>query len=124
MMLRFLHRFYAEFWLPLPLLGGLFWLGTTLLTDQVLSENVAVERPLKVDQQVEVQFSATLLVIEAYIQEENNFTKVFVRTNDPALKRLELEFPVTEIEEIDRAIAQTFNLSPKTVHRLTRYHYE
>ena len=123
-MRHFIHKFYAEFWLPLPLIGGLFWLGTILLNQQVLSESSSIKEPLKADQEVEVQFSATLLVIEAYIQEEDNFTKVFVRTNDPALKRLELEFPVTEVEEIDRAIAQRFNLPLETVRRFTRYEYD
>ena len=123
-MRHFFHQFYAEFWLPLPLIGGLFWLGTILLNQQVLSESSSIKEPLKADQEVEVQFSATLLVIEAYIQEEDNFTKVFVRTNDPALKRLELEFPVTEVEEIDRAIAQRLNLSLETVRRFTRYEYD
>jgi len=123
-MRHFFHQFYAEFWLPLPLIGGLFWLGTILLNQQVLSESSSIKEPLKADQEVEVQFSATLLVIEAYIQEEDNFTKVFVRTNDPALKRLELEFPVTEVEEIDRAIAQRLNLPLETVRRFTRYEYD
>lgn len=123
-MRHFFHRFYAEFWLPLPFLGLFFWLGTTALTADILKQSQEVKQPIKTNSQVEINFSAVVVAIEAEIKVEDQFTKVRIETADPTIKKVELEFPVTEIEEIDRAIAQTFNLSPKTVHNLTRYQYD
>ena len=121
---NFLKRLGAEFWLPLPFLGILFWLGTTALTAEVLKQANEVKQPIETDHKVQIQLSTDVVSIEAEIKVRDRFTKVFIQTGDPVVKKLELEFPVTEIEEIDRAIAQQFNLSPETVHHLTRYHYD
>ncbi|MEW5860814.1 MAG: hypothetical protein AB1861_26155, partial [Cyanobacteriota bacterium] len=104
--LQVLHSLGLEFWLPLPLLGIIFWVGGGLVTDQALSRSYDTVDKLQADTQLEVQLSVTLLVIKAEIDKEQGFTEVQVKTTDSTLKKLEFEFPVTEFSQVEAAIAQ------------------
>ncbi|MBD1892099.1 hypothetical protein [Coleofasciculus sp. FACHB-SPT9] len=119
--LQRLHFLGLEFWLPLPLLGIIFWVGGGLVTDQALSRSYDTVDKLQADTQLEVQLSVTLLVIKAEIDKEQGFTKVQVKTTDSTLKKLEFEFPVTEFSQVEAAIAQELGLSAENVRTLVRY---
>ena len=119
--LQFLRPLWLEFWLPLPLLGIIFWLGGNVVTSQVLSRPYSTVSKLQADAQQEVQLSVTVLVIKAEIEKSESLTSVEVKTADPELTRLKFEFPVTEVSQVEEAIAQKLGLSREHVKKLVRY---
>ncbi|NJN57648.1 MAG: hypothetical protein HC879_09175 [Leptolyngbyaceae cyanobacterium SL_5_9] len=118
---RWLQRLGLEFWLPLPLLGVCFWVGGGLLTSQVLSRPYGTENTLQADVQLEVSLSVSVSLIRAVVNQDEASTLVEVKTVDSALKQLEFEFPVTELSQVEAAIAQELGLSIEEVRRLVRY---
>ncbi len=119
--LQRLHSLGWEFWLPLPFLGILFWFSGNFIAEQVLSRPYGTVNTLQADSQSEVKLSVTVLLINAEVNKTRGVTKVAVRTTDTKLKKLEFEFPATEISEIEKAIAQELGMSIENVRRLTRY---
>jgi len=119
--LQFLRPLWLEFWLPLPLLGIIFWLGGNAVTSQVLSRPYSTVSKLQADTQQEVQLTVTVLVIKAEIEKNEGLTSVEVKTADPELTRLKFEFPVTEVSQVEEAIAQKLGLSREHVKKLVRY---
>jgi hypothetical protein len=119
--LQFLRPLWLEFWLPLPLLGIIFWFGGNAVTSQVLSRPYSTVSKLQADTQQEVQLSLTVLVIKAEIEKNEGLTSVEVKTADPELTRLKFEFPVTEVSQVEEAIAQKLGLSREDVNKLVRY---
>ncbi|NJN92550.1 MAG: hypothetical protein HC840_21270 [Leptolyngbyaceae cyanobacterium RM2_2_4] len=119
--LRWLQRLGLAFWLPLPLLGACFWVGGGLLTSQVLSRPYGTENALQADVQLEVSLSVSVSLIRAVVNQDEASTLVEVKTVDSALKQLEFEFPVTELSQVEAAIAQELGLSIEEVRRLVRY---
>lgn len=122
--LKVLNSLGLELWLPLPLLGLTFWLGTGLVTDRVLSRPHTTAAQLQTKEQLPVQIAFNVLAIEAEIKPEEGFTKVEVETTNSAIKELKFEFPVTELSQAEAAIAQELKLSPEKVRGLIRYRIE
>ena len=119
--LQFLRPLWLEFWLPLPLLGIIFWFGGNAVTSQVLSRPYSTVSKLQADTQQEVQLTVTVLVIKADIEKNEGLTSVEVKTADPELTRLKFEFPVTEVSQVEAMIAQKLGLSREDVKKLVRY---
>lgn len=119
--LQTLRPLLLEFWLPLPLLGIIFWLGGNFVNSQVLSRSYSTVTKLKADTQQQVQLSVTVLVIQAQIGRIEGITKVAVKTADPELKKLEFEFPVTQVSQVEALIAQKLGLSREDIKKLVRY---
>ena len=119
--LQFLRPLWLEFWLPLPLLGIIFWFGGNAVTSQVLSRPYSTVSKLQADTQQEVQLTVTVLVIKAEIEKNEGLTSVEVKTADPELTRLKFEFPVTEVSQVEAMIAQKLGLSREDVNKLVRY---
>ena len=118
---QLLHSLGLEFWLPLPLLGFAFWVGGSLVTDQLLSRPYGIKAQLKANTQLQVRLSVTVLAIKADIEKSQGLTKVEVKTTDSVLKRLEFQFPVTEVNSVETSIAQELGLSVENVRKLVRY---
>lgn len=118
---QWLQTLGLEFWLPLPLLGICFWVGGGLLTNQVLSRSYGTENTLQADVQLEVSLSVNVSLIRAVVNQDEASTLVEVKTIDSALRQLEFEFPVTELSQVEKAIAQELGLSIEDVRRLVRY---
>jgi cell division protein FtsX len=116
-----LRPLWLEFWLPLPLLGIIFWLGGNFVTNQVLSRPYSTVTKLQADTQQQVQLSVTVLVIKAQIERSEGLTKVEVKTADPELKKLEFEFPVTQVNQVEAMVAQKLRLPREDVRKLVRY---
>jgi hypothetical protein len=112
-----------EFWLALPLVGGLFWFMPQWLNQQILSQAypAATQLDIKNQQQVEVSFTLTVLSVDAEIDRRAGDTEVTVRAAGSSLKELEFEYPVTEYEEIVQAIAEELGLPPDAIRPLIRY---
>ena len=118
---RILGSLGLEFWLPLPLLGLVFWLSGNLLAERVLSRSYGTVSKLQADTQLEIQLSATVTSIQADIFKPQAVTRVAVKTSDSALKKLEFEFPVTESSQLESLIAQELGLPRENIRRLTYY---
>ncbi len=111
----------AEFWLPLPFVAIAFWFGTNLLRAQELRQPQPAETKLQADTQLKATVSIDILLINAVINRQQNMTQVEVETTEPILKRLELELPMTDTNQIEAAIAQELQLSRQDVQQLVRY---
>lgn len=112
-----------EFWLPLPLLGVLFWLGSGWVTEQVMGRSYKSAAQLQADHQspVQIAFSVKIVRIEANIQRQRGLTEVNVVTLDSPLKALKLELPMTELPQVEVAISKELQLPPEVIRPLVRY---
>lgn len=123
---RWLQGLYSlglEFWLPLPLLGLVFWVGGGLVTQQMLSHSYNPKAYLQADMQLQGR-SRTVVLIKVEIKKERGFSKVKVKTANSALKELEFEFPVTEFSQIEAAIGQELGLSAAYISKIIHYQIE
>lgn len=110
-LLKLISSLGLEFWLSLPLLGFLFWVGASLITDHVLSRPYSTATQLQADTQLEVKLSVTVVVINAEIDKARGLTTIKLKTTDSVLKELDLQFPVTEFNKVESAIATELGLS-------------
>lgn len=111
-----------EFWLPLPLLGLLFWVSSGLVMQHVLQRSTETVKYLQAD--THKQPTKTLLsivVITVTIQPQYGRSSASVETADSSLKALQFEFPVTEPSQIEGALSEELGLSPEQVKSLVRY---
>ena len=76
---------------------------------------------LEPNTQMQVQLAVKALGILAEIDKEQGFTKVEVNTADSVLKKLEFEFPVTELSSVKAMIVQELGLSPENATMLVSY---
>ncbi|MFN6572644.1 hypothetical protein [Dendronalium sp. ChiSLP03b] len=106
-----------EFWLPLPLLGLAFWVGSGFLMDGILSRTHQTTKYLKVDSQL-VQPNKTVASIEAEINEYQGISRVKVKTNSSVLKELKFEFAITEFNQLEAAISQELGLPIEEIRKL------
>ncbi len=111
----------AEFWLPLPLVAIAFWLGSSFMTAQELSQPHTIENKLQADTQLEATVSVNVLIINAIINRKQGMTQVKVETTELIVKRLELELPITDTNKIEEALAQELGLSQQEIRQLVRY---
>ncbi|MBD2115070.1 MULTISPECIES: hypothetical protein [Cyanophyceae] len=111
----------AEFWLPLPFVAIAFWFGTNMLMAQELRQPQSTDTKLQADTQLKATVSINILLINAIINRQQGITQVEVETTEPILKRLELELPMTDTNQIEAAIAQELQLSLQDVRQLVRY---
>jgi len=121
--LKCLNQLKPGFWLPLVLVGLLFFVGTGWVTNQVTSRAYETTAQLQTNEQAEVQlaFSVRIVAIEAEIDRRVEVTEVTVRTTDSILRELELDLPVTEFAEVEDALIQELGLTREAVKQLTRY---
>lgn len=115
---------YLALGLPIPLVALVFWFGGQLLTQHLLGYAYELDHSLNADTLAKIQVQAAVLALEVEVKSHVDFTLVRVKTTDSALKVLELEFPTTDITEIEAAIAQELSLSPDIVRQLAHYQIE
>ncbi|MEH1856493.1 MAG: hypothetical protein V7L21_00450 [Nostoc sp.] len=118
---RWLQGLGLEFWLPLPLVAVVFWLGCNFLAAQELSRPYSTKKKLQSDTQLEARVSVNVLLINAAVNRTKRITQVKVETADPILKRLELELPTIEFSQIEATIAQELGLPREDIRKLVRY---
>jgi len=118
-----LSKLGLEFWLPLPLIGLAFAIGTVWIDKQVLSQVYNRTAQLQSEErlQVKMTLSFDVVSINAEIDRREEYTEVSIKTNDYLLKELEYTFPVTEYQEIEQAVAQLLGTQPEAVRKLIRY---
>ncbi|MDZ7967371.1 MAG: hypothetical protein RM368_20865 [Nostoc sp. DedSLP03] len=120
---RWLQGLGLEFWLPLPLVAVVFWLGCSFLAAQELSRPYSIENKLQSDTQLEARISVNVLLINAAVNRTKRITQVEVETADPILKRLELELQTIEFNQIEATIAQELGLPRQDIRKLVRYEF-
>lgn len=121
---HWLQAIGSKFWLPLPLMTLLLWFGCSAAADQVLSRPRDAKDKLQADAQLDIRMSVDVMRIEAMIDRSDpsvQMARVEVQTAESILKKLEFEFPITDIAEVEGAIAQTLELSQSEVRGLIRY---
>ncbi|WP_138506462.1 hypothetical protein [Nostoc sp. PA-18-2419] len=118
---RWLQGLGLEFWLPLPLVAIVFWFGCSFLAAGEFSQSYSTEKKLQSDTQLEARLSVNVLLINAAVNRTKRITQVEVETADPILKRLELELPTIEFNQIEATIAQELGLPREDVRKLVRY---
>ncbi|MCC5654754.1 hypothetical protein LC609_34295 [Nostoc sp. XA013] len=76
---------------------------------------------LQANTQMQVRSPVKVLGILAKIEKEQGFTKVEVNTANSILKKLEFEFPVTELSKVKDMITQELGLSREDARVLISY---
>lgn len=117
--LKPLHFLGWEFWLPLPLLGIVFWSSGNLLVDKVFSRPYSTVNTLETDTRPEFHLSIHLLMIRAEIYRQRGISQVIVTTTDSTTRNFQV--PVTDISLLEVAIAQELNISTEHVRKFVRY---
>jgi hypothetical protein len=115
---QILRSLGLEFWLPLPLLGFVFWLGCGFVMDGVLNRSQQTIRYLKVESQLAKPPNRTVLSIKPEINQLQGISRIKVKTDSPVLKELQFEFVVTELSQLEVAISQELGLPVEDVRKL------
>lgn len=112
-----------EFWLPLPIIGGLFWVTTGWATQTILYSSSNITDPVQVDTlpEVDIHFKAKVIAIEVKISKKRGFSTVDVYVSDSRLQELILDFPTTEIAELETEISRTLSIPIEQIQALAQY---
>lgn len=107
----------SAFWL-LPALGFVTWAASGVGLDWVLSQAY----PMKKAVQLTASPSPTVKVvsINVSVNQKKDRSTVVVNTIGSSLKTLKFEFPVSNDEQLEAAIAQELGVSRSQVKRLIR----
>ncbi|WP_373526524.1 hypothetical protein [Nostoc sp.] len=109
------------FWLSLPLIGLIFWLGSGFVEDQILNRSYYNKKYLLADTRLARQMMKRIVAIEVEIRQEDGVSLVNVRTNHSVLKAIAFEFPITERSQLETALSQELGLPRYQVKELIRY---
>jgi hypothetical protein len=94
------------------------------------SPEVAIAKELKLDpqlkqlprnQQIKVKIPLDLMAIKATIEKQQGYSFVEVITFNHALKKLDFQLPIVEINMVESMISQLLNLSAEDVRKLVSY---
>ena len=119
--LRTLKSLGLEFWLTLPLLGIAFWVGGGLVTDRILSRSYESKELLQANTKLKGKSAKVVLAIKVEINYTQRISKVRVKTANSALKQLEFEFHVTDVNQIETAISRELGLPLEQIRLLVHY---
>jgi len=109
------------FWLSLPLIGLVFWLGSGFVEDRILSRTYDNKKYLQADTQSARQMMKKVVAIEVKIRQEDGVSIVNVKTNNSVLKTIAFEFPVTEPSQLEATLSQELGLPRDRIKELIRY---
>jgi hypothetical protein len=119
--LKTLKSLGLEFWLALPLLGIAFWVGGGLVTDRILSRSYESRELLQANTKLKGKSAKVVLAIKVEINYAQGISKVRVNTANSALKQLEFEFYVTDVNQIETAISRELGLPLEQIRLLVHY---
>ncbi|MGL5881610.1 MAG: hypothetical protein ACRC2V_28105 [Xenococcaceae cyanobacterium] len=118
--LRFLGSLGVEFWLPLPLIGLVFWLIIQFITAQNLGLSDYSDRKLEVNQN-QPSPSGQILSIKVKVDRQSNSSQVKVKQTTSVIQQQEFKIPTTELARLEMAIAKKLDLSVEQVRELIYY---
>lgn len=112
-----------EFWVPLPLIAGLFWLGSAWFNHQAFGQTDSSPTQLIVtaEQPVTLSLVFGIATIDAEIDPQLRTTEVSIQTSGGSLQELEFEYPLVDYADIEQAIAQELGLPRTTIRSIIRY---
>lgn len=113
---KLLRNLGIEFWLPLPLVGVLFWAGSGWLSDRQL-HRLSKTEPLQLTNASQSTRGITAIAINI----ESNSSIVTVVTTSSRLKTFTLKLPITQKAEIKTVISQILGLSESEVESLIQH---
>ncbi len=119
--LKTLKSLGLEFWIALPLLGIAFWVGGGLVTDRILSRSYESRELLQANTKLKGKSAKVVLAIKVEINYAQGISKVRVNTANSALKQLEFEFYVTDVNQIETAISRELGLPLEQIRLLVHY---
>ena len=119
--LQALNSLGLGIWLPLPLLGLLFWIGGGVMTDYLLSRSYAAKEQFQADNDLLGRSVKVVQSIQIQINRNRNLSRVKVKTASSALKEMEFEFPTTQPRRVEALVAQELGLSADEVRQLVQY---
>lgn len=109
-----------RFWLPLLLLALGFWVAGRFITRQVLNQSNNMPRALVANTQTETT-RTTVTAIQVEIDRQRGISLASVKLSNSPLKQLEFEFPLTDPQAIEAAIAQELERPLQEIKRLVSY---
>jgi hypothetical protein len=109
------------FWSSLPLIGLVFWLGSGLVGNRILSHAYSHKKYLQADTQLVRQVTKKIVAIEVEILQEQGISLVNVKTNHSPLKTMTFEFSITEPDQLEANLSHELGLSQERVRELIRY---
>jgi hypothetical protein len=109
------------FWSSLPLIGLVFWLGSGLVGNQILSRAYSHKKYLQADTQLVRQITKKIVAIEVEILQEQGISLVNVKTNHSPLKTMTFEFSIIEPDQLEANLSSELGLSQERVRELIRY---
>jgi hypothetical protein len=116
-----LHRTGWEFWLPPPLIAAVFWVVGNTMMNYVLSRSYGSVNTLQTDTALHEMLPVNILSINAEIDRNQGITTVFIRTTDSGVKDLRYSVPLTQVSEVEVAIAQKIKVPADTVRKVVSY---
>ena len=121
--MRYLHPLKLSVWFPLTLIGGLVWFTTNWITDRVLNQTYQPNTHLNtgVYPQIQLTLVPTVSSIVANIDQEDDITEVTFNVANSSLKRLEFEFPINNLDQVEIALIRELNLKHGTIQHLIQY---
>ncbi|WP_088889937.1 hypothetical protein [Leptolyngbya ohadii] len=105
----------------MPIIALLFWIVGNTIATQVLTRSYPSRDTLQADTQSVTNSQATILAINVAIDRQQGTTAVSVSIDDPATREMRYEFPVTEVPQVEAAIAQKLGVTTDAVRRLASY---
>ena len=109
-----------EFWLPLPLLGLAFWVGSGSLTKYSLDRSDRPVESLQITPD-KTQPDSTILSIKVKVDRDRNISGIEIKSFTQVYQKQEFELATTKLDRIETAISQKLNLPPKRIRQLLRY---
>lgn len=107
-----------EFWLPLPIVGLLFWAVSGWISDRQLRSSIDKPESVQFNPLPKKQYAGIITAIT--IKTGSQSTTVIVNTTSPTLQTFTLKIPTANREQVELVIAQTLGLSIAEVRALSQ----
>ncbi|MEM7726141.1 MAG: hypothetical protein AAF208_07170 [Cyanobacteria bacterium P01_A01_bin.45] len=124
--LQFLKYLGIDFWLPLPVLGLLFWLAANLATQHIFkhSANVFIQ-----PQEIRTVANYTnpdrqIFSIKVKVFRELGFCRVYIKKTTEKIERSQFQLPTTDLSRVKFTISQKLNLPLEQLDERTIYLYK
>lgn len=119
-----MERLKFSVWFPFPLIGILVWLATNGITDRVLNQTYQPTTHLNtgIYPRIQITLAPTVSSMVASVDQDDGITEVTFTVANSSLKRLEFEFPIDNLTQVETALIQELQLQRETVQQLIQYH--
>lgn len=113
-----LNSLGLEFWLPLPIVGLLFWAGSGWISDRQLQTSIEKPETVQFNPLPKKQYVGSITAIT--IKTGTRSSTVIVNTTSAALQTFTLEVPAIDHDRVEIAVSQALGLSIAEVRALSQ----